>query len=106
MKFFRVIQRRFVSLAFGGQDVEDDGHFAGLGIFQRTDQQRQIMSVNRPQITQPHFLKNQAAAVTAASVGIHLRGVLFQRHFVEDAFESFLRFVAQLDGQIRLWASA
>ena len=104
VEFLRMIQGGLVTFAFLGQNVKHHRHVAGLGIFQRTDEQRQIVSVNRPQITQSHFLENQAAAVAAAPVGFHLLRVLFHGDFGKGALEGLLRFVAQPDGQRCLWA--
>ena len=57
VEFFRVLQRGFKALALLRQHVDDDGMVARLGKFQRADEQRQIVSVNRAEVTQPHFLE-------------------------------------------------
>ena len=68
------------------------GLIAGLGEFQRADQQRQIVAVDRPEITQAHFLEDQAAAVTAAAIGIRSWLVVCsQADFGHGALESLPR---------------
>ena len=67
MKFFRIFQRGFEAFAFFRQDMDDDRMIAGLGKFKRADEQRQVVAVDRPEITHAHFFEQYRAAVTAAT---------------------------------------
>ena len=68
VEFFRKLQRGFKAFALLRQNVDDDRMIAGLGKFQRADEQRQIVSVNRAEIAHAHFLEENRAAETAAPV--------------------------------------
>ena len=61
VEFFRILQRRFKALAFLRQNVDDDRMVARLGKFQRADEQRQIVPVNRAEIAHAHFLEQNRA---------------------------------------------
>src|SRR5205814_80283 len=69
VEFFRVLNGDIVASAFLGKDVQHDGRVGDFRVFQDANQQRQVVAVNRPDITQAHFLENHAAAVSAAAVG-------------------------------------
>ena len=99
VEFFRILNRDIVAFAFLGQDMQHDGQFGGFGVLQNIDQQRQIVAVYRADVTQAHFLKDDAAAVSAAPVRAQgtFRGL--QRDFVDRAFESFFGLVCQPQGQ-------
>src|SRR5262245_55736225 len=99
MKFFWILQSGFKSFALFGQYMNDDGLIASLGKFQCADQQRQIMAVNRAEITHTHLFENQTAAITAASIGIYGAGIGLEAHFGEHAFESFLRLMCKFQSQ-------
>ena len=100
VEFFRIIQGGFVAFAFFCQDMQHHRQFAGPGIFERADEQRQIMSIYWAKVAQPHFLKNQAVAIAAAPVGLQLLRVLLQGGSRQDAFEDLFGFVAHLDRQL------
>src|SRR5260370_34489318 len=68
VEFFRLLQGHVVASALLRQNVGDDWFVAGLGKFQGADQQRGVVPVNRPKITQSHLLNDQTASVTAAPV--------------------------------------
>ncbi len=86
VEFLRLLDGDVVPLAFFRQHVQHHRTLAGLREFQRIHQQRQIMPVNRAEITQPHLLKYQAAAEAAAPVGFDMGRVLFQRDFRHGPF--------------------
>jgi len=80
--------------------VEDNGLVAALGKFQGGDQHGQIVAVNGTQVAQAHFFKDQAASKSAASVGVPLVRGFFQHQVGHGAFQHFLGFVAQPQGQV------
>ena len=53
VKFFRIFQRGLKAFAFLRENVDDNRMITGLGKFQRADEQRQIVSVNRAEIAHP-----------------------------------------------------
>ncbi len=57
VEFFRKFQRGFKALSLLRQNVDDNRMVAGLGKFQRADEQRQIVPVNRAEIAHAHFLE-------------------------------------------------
>ena len=105
VKFFGLLERGIVAFALLRHDVQHDRLVAVLGELERSDQQRKVVTVDRAEITQAHFLEDQAAAETAAAVGPHVAGGLFERHFGHGAFERFLRLVAQFQREVAFWYS-
>ena len=96
VEFFRMLHRHFVALALLRQHMQHHRLLAGLGKFQRVDQQRQIVPVNRPQITQAQFLENQTAAPTRRGRPSPVRWALWlQRHFRDRALQGLLGLVAE-----------
>jgi hypothetical protein len=62
VEFLRLFERGFVALALLRQNVDDNRMVARLGKFQRADEQRQIVSVNRAEIAHAHFLEQHRAS--------------------------------------------
>ena len=61
------------------------------------------MPVNRAEVAQAQFLEDQAAAMTAAAVGLHAaRRSGCKADLGQRAFEAFLRFVAEFEGEFAL----
>ncbi len=77
VKFIRLFDRRFVAFAFFRQNVKQHRLFLRFQKFKCPDQQRDIVSVDRPVITQSEFLENNAR--------------------YDQAFDAFLDFVRKLD---------
>ncbi len=107
VEFFRSLERGVKPLALLRENMNDDGMVAGLGKFQRADEQRQIVSVNRAEITHAHFLENNRAAVTAAAVRIRARRCFgCSPTSVDRALEPALGPVRQLERQFALGQAA
>src|SRR5205085_2685602 len=106
MKFLGVLEGGFVTLAFGGQDVNNDRVIASLGELQRADQQRQVMAIDRAEITQPHFFEDQAVTVTAAAIGVHGALAWLEAYFSERAFEAFFGFMREGERQLAFGQTA
>ena len=102
MEFFRLLERGFKALALLRQHMDDNRMIALLGKFQRADQQRQVVAVNRAEITEAHFLKEHRAAMTAPAIGFHLADILLQAHAGQRALEAFLGLVRKLEGDVTL----
>src|SRR6187399_2500540 len=60
------------------------------------------MTINRPEITHAHLLEQNRATETATAFCFDGGSVLAQTDFGERTFETFLRFVGQLQSQITL----
>jgi hypothetical protein len=78
MEFFRMTDGGFVTPAFLGQDVQNHWDFAGLRILENIDQERQVVSIDRTNVAQSHFLENQAAAEPASAIRAFVVATLLQ----------------------------
>ena len=96
VEFFRMLQRGFKALALLRQNVDDNRMVACLGKFQRADEQRQVVAVNRAEIAHAHFLEQNRRAVTAATVRFNQAGGRLQSNAGQRALETALRLCASL----------
>src|SRR5690348_15517072 len=64
------------------------------------------MPINRPQVTEPHFFKDQTAAETAPPVRFQITRVLLQSDFIDGTLESFLSLVTEFQGKFALGHAA
>ena len=78
MKLLGMLLCRLKSLALLGEDVNDHRLLEGLGKFKGTDQERQIVTVDRSEIPHPHLLEQDGTAITSPSVRSRPGGRLFQ----------------------------
>src|SRR5262245_3631809 len=64
------------------------------------------MSIDRTEVAQTHFLKYQAATISATPVigRVSFRGL--QSDFVQRAFDPLLGFVGELEGNFAFWQAA
>ena len=60
MEFIRLLDRRFVALAFFGQNMQEHRLLLRLQKFKRADQQRDVVPINRAVIAQAEFLEDDA----------------------------------------------
>ena len=60
MEFVRLRDRRLVAFAFLGQNMDQDRLVLRLEKFERADEQRNVVAVNRSVITQPKLFENYA----------------------------------------------
>ena len=90
VEFLRILQRRFVALALLGQHMDDHGLIAGLGELQGAHQQRDIMPIDRSQVTQTEFFKQQRASVTTTAIRIDRVISRLQDERVGDPLEGLL----------------
>ena len=95
MKLFRLRNRHIVPFAFFGEHMKHDRLLVTFGELERVQQHRQIVSVNRAQVTQAHFLENKAASITAAPIRLRRLWHLLQAHFRPRAFDAFTGFVRE-----------
>ena len=87
------------ALALLGDHVQDDWLLAALGELERLDQQGQVVSVDRTEVADSKFLKNQAAAEPTASVGIERVLVVLEGHLRDGALDRLLPFQPKANGQ-------
>ena len=106
MEFFRLLQRGFKALALLRQNVNDNRMVARLGKFQRADEQRQIVAVNRAEIAHAHFLEQHRRAVAAAAVGFHEAGGRLQADAGERALETAFGAMRELEREFALGQAA
>ena len=106
MEFLRLLDGDVVALALFREHVEDDGVVAGLGELQGADQQRQIVAVDRAEVTEAQFLENQAAAKPPRPSASNSLGGLLERHFRHGALQRLLGLVPELQGEVRPWGCA
>jgi hypothetical protein len=99
------LQGGLESLAFLGQDVDDDRFRARFGEFKGADEQRDIVAIDGAEIADAKFLEEQGTSVAAAAVGIHLRGRVFEDEGPGDALEGFLGFLSKHGDQFALGES-
>ena len=90
VEFFRLFERGLKTLALLRQNVDDNRMVARLGKFQRADEQRQIVPVNRAEIAHTHFLEQDRRAVTAPAVGFNQRCGRLQTDAGQRALETAL----------------
>ncbi len=60
MKFVRLLDGRFVTFAFFGENVQQHRLVLSFQKFKRPDQQRNVVPVDRSVVTQAQFLENDA----------------------------------------------
>ena len=77
MKFLRRFQGGIVALTFFGEYMQHHRVLAFLGVFQRLDHQRQIMAIQRTDITNAQLLKQHTTRRATAAVGQY-RGFMRQ----------------------------
>ena len=83
------------------------GLIAGLGEFQRADQQRQIVPVDRPEIAHAHLLERSGCCRSRRGRPTPARWrVCSQADLGDRALEAFLGLVRQLQGQFALGQAA
>ena len=57
MEFPGVVERRLIAAAFLGDDVEDDRLVQRLEMLESADEQRQVVTVDRPVVTKAEFFE-------------------------------------------------
>ena len=102
VQFLRMIEGGIVTFALLRHHMNHHGLVATPGVFQHVDQQGEIVTVNRPDVTQAHFLEDQAVAESAASVRTARVDARLQGHPGDGPFETLLRFVRQFQSQLAL----
>ena len=99
VKFLGMLQGGVEALALLGDHVQDDWLLAALGELECLDQQRQVVSVDRAEVADSKFLKNQAAAESTASVCIERVLVMFEGHLRDGALDRLLPLQPKANGQ-------
>jgi len=73
-----------------------------LGKFQRADEQRQIVPINRAEIAHSHFLEEDRAAIATAPIRISRVAGLLQSNAGNGALETSLGLVREFQRQFAL----
>ena len=99
VEFLRVLEGGVEAFALLGEHVDDHGFFARLGVFQRADEQLQIVTINRSDVLHAHLFEDEAAAESATAFAAFVIIVLLEGDFGDDTFHRFFGLVAQAHGE-------
>src|SRR4030095_8247346 len=100
VEFLRVFQGSLKAFALLREHVDDYRMIAGFGELKRADQQRQIVYIDRTEVTHAHFFEDQAAAVTAAPVAFDRAWARAETGLGERALKTLLGLVRKHEGQL------